>query len=103
MLQSGKQRGIILRAQCLPPYVFVDIRSVAECAPVRRDFRAISKVPREMVRSSVDEQEQGTIAMFARNDVGRLVEIKAVTLEPTRAQIFHIEVALDSGGRLKAA
>src|SRR5262249_57681421 len=98
MLESGKQRGIILRAQRLSPYVFIDIRSIAERAPVRRDFRAIGEVPREMIGGRVDEQEQRTVAMFARDDVDRPVEVKTVALEPARTQVFHIEVAFDTGG-----
>ena len=41
--------------------------------------------------------------MFARNDVRRLIVIEAVTLEPTRPKVFHIEIALDTGAGLKAA
>src|SRR5262245_12062537 len=98
-----KQRGVVLRAQSLPPDIFIDAGAVSETAPVRREFRTKTHIPREMIGGGVNEKKQRAAAAFAGNNVGRLVEVEAVALKAAGAEILHVEIAFNTGRRLKAA
>src|SRR5215813_8303979 len=89
--------------ESLPPDVFIDVRSIAKIAPSRRQLRAITEIPWEVVGSGIHEQKQRAVSAFARDDVGCLIEIEAVGLEPACSQVLHVEITIDAGRGLEAA
>ena len=102
-LEAVEQRGIVARAQALPPDIFIDARLVSGTAPVRGQFRTETKIPGKMIGGGIDEQEKRPFAALARDDLRSLVEVKAVGFETAGAQILHVKIALDPGRGLEIA
>jgi hypothetical protein len=91
-----------MRGRRLAANILLDVRRVAEVAPVGRELRTQPLVPGEMIRNHVDIEEERPAAAFATDQFNRLAVIETVGLEIGRTEVLHVKVTRNTGRGLNA-
>src|SRR5262249_47190158 len=102
LAQALDEARIVLRTHRLPAQILIDIRAIAEIAPVGLQIGPVARVPGEMIGSRVHKEEHRRAGALPGDGAHREVKIMRVGLLKA-AQIFSIEEALDTGALLELA
>src|ERR1035437_8844719 len=101
LCQPLQETPVVMRCHPLTTNVFINVRGIAEITPIQCKLGTQARVPGKMIGHGVNVEEERPIAALAFDNFGGLIEIKTISLEVTRAEVEHVQIARDAGRRLE--